>query len=79
MPDRRFPRLGQLAHHTNSTSTHKHALRVALADARDESVQHFCCHQKLFPQRGNRGHLRVACREDGCRSTWYFPPHEPGT
>jgi hypothetical protein len=31
---------------------------------------------ELFPQRGSRGHLTVACREDGCRSTWYFPPHE---
>jgi len=29
-----------------------------------------------YPERGSRGHLTVACREPGCRSTWYSPPHE---
>ncbi len=28
---------------------------------------------------GGDGHLRVHCREQGCRETWYKPPHEPGT
>ncbi len=30
------------------------------------------------PDRRACGHLTVACREPGCTSAWYSPPHEPG-
>ena len=40
------------------------------------------CHcasaQMLHPDRAIWGHFTVACREPGCRSVWYDPPHEPG-
>jgi hypothetical protein len=31
-----------------------------------------------YPGRG-QGHLSVACREPGCLSVWYSPPHEART
>ena len=33
--------------------------------------------QTLHPDRAIWGHFTVACREPGCRSVWYDPPHEP--
>jgi hypothetical protein len=40
------------------------------------------CHcpavRAAYGQTGGLGHLTVACREPGCRSVWYDPPHEPG-
>ena len=32
----------------------------------------------VYGETGGLGHLKVACREPGCRSVWYDPPHEPG-
>jgi len=34
--------------------------------------------QTLHPDQAIWGHFIVACRERGCRSVWYDPPHEPG-
>jgi hypothetical protein len=34
--------------------------------------------QTLHPHEAIWGHFVVACREPGCRSVWYDPPHEPG-
>jgi len=31
-----------------------------------------------YGQTGGLGHLTVSCREPGCRSVWYDPPHERG-
>jgi len=33
--------------------------------------------QTLHPHEAIWGHFVVACREPGCRSVWYDPPHEP--
>ena len=30
-----------------------------------------------YGETGGFGHLTVACGEQGCRSVWYDPPHEP--
>jgi hypothetical protein len=32
-----------------------------------------------YGETGGLGHLTVSCREPGCRSVWYTPPHESGT
>ena len=32
-----------------------------------------------YGETGGLGHLTVQCGEPGCDSTWYTPPHEPGT
>jgi len=41
------------------------------------------CHcagaQTLHPDRAIWGHFTVACREPGCQSVWYDPPHEQGS
>ena len=41
------------------------------------------CHcppvQAAYGETGGLGHLTVACAVPGCSSTWYTPPHEPGT
>jgi hypothetical protein len=35
--------------------------------------------QTLHEDQAIWGHFVVSCRELGCRSVWYDPPHDPGT
>ena len=35
--------------------------------------------QTLHPDEAIWGHFVVTCREPGCRSVWYDPPHVAGT